>query len=121
MDNFYLSVLVLRVSYLRCLIYKVHTASAGQAVFYHNLDALSRNFFRFFKLFHFLISCRPVSRDSFDRIPRLPWNVNPYFSFSFSFFEPPPFLPNSLLFMLPIPLGMTARLRHVKNTVQAFR
>ena len=36
-------------------------------------------------------------------------------------FEPPPFLPNSLLLMLPIPLGMTARLRHVKNTVQAFR
>ncbi len=26
MDNFYLSVLVLRVSYSRCLIYKVHTA-----------------------------------------------------------------------------------------------
>ena len=51
MDNFYLSVLVLRVSYLRCLIYKVHTALSGGSLSYHTIFVLSRTFFRFFNLF----------------------------------------------------------------------
>ena len=54
MDNFYLSVLVLRVSYLRCLIYKVHTALSGGSLSYHTVFVLSRTFFRFFNLFRSL-------------------------------------------------------------------
>ena len=54
MDNFYLSVLVLRVSYLRCLIYKVHApvSFSADVLFILALTlSLVKNFFQTFLRF----------------------------------------------------------------------
>src|SRR5699024_5364414 len=69
---------------LLCLIYKVHAASlAVTFILSHAFRLVKRNF-SFFRSFS--LSCRPP-RDSFDRIPLLLRNVNPYFSlFPFFFF-----------------------------------
>ena len=67
---------------LRCLIYKVHAASLAVTLILSHAFRLVKRNFSFSRSFS--LSCRPP-RDSFDRIPLLLRNVNPYFSL-FPFF-----------------------------------
>ena len=68
---------------LRCLIYKVHAALAGE-LYFTTTQSLCQEVFS-----SFLPAFSPLSCDSFDRIPRPSRNVNPFFRFFPTFFLPP--------------------------------